>query len=276
MKIHGFLCNYNNVLNGFLRNCLVSMSRITDVIYVYDDASTEDVKPLYKEFYCVVLYGAVNAFHLELVHKQQLLGVALRGKADWIAWWDSDAVLGWHFEDRARTEHTLAQCEANGIELLHLHNLNLYRSEGWYRTDAQYNDLWHAPFWRNTGELHYKPVGRLHQKQYPLFHADPNKPVTASKFDPLVGQLLHFGFASDEEVILKYLMYKEQGQIGYPLDRLADESTLTLEEAQAEWFPTWYQRGNIEKPNLLDWDQIKQFATRRAWIEAGKPTPRLT
>ena len=272
MRIAGFLCSRNCVENGMLRNCLTSLSLTTDMIFVYDDASTEPVRPIYEEFDCIVLYGAVNAFHLELKHKQELLQVALRHRPDWLVWIDSDALLGWHFEDRARTEHTLEQCEANGIELLHLHNCNLWRSPWWYRTDQEFDNLWHGVFWRNTGELHYAPVGKLHQKQYPLFHHDLNKPITASKFEPQTGQLLHFGFASAEEIAKKYFIYRASGQTGYPLNRLVDESTLTLEPSQAEWFPEWLrptlgEAGSIPPPRFSP-AGMEKFSSFEEWKEA--------
>jgi len=272
MKIAGFAQNYNNVSNGFLEQALTSLWKVSDQVFVYDDASTEAVRPIYEKYNCVVLYGAVNAFHLELKHKQELLSVVLRHQPDWITWHDVDAILGQHFEDRARTEQTLAQCEANGIELLHLKNLNLWRSPWWYRTDQEFDNLWHGVFWRNTGELHYNPVGKLHQKQYPLFHHDPNKPITASKFEPQTGQLLHFGFASNDEIAKKYFLYRASGQTGYPLNRLVDESTLTLEPSQAEWFPEWLrptlgEAGSIPPPCFFP-AEMEKFASFEQWKEA--------
>lgn len=254
MRIIGFLQNYNGVQAGHLYRCLQSMSRCTDEIVVYDDASTEDVKPLYDQFDCDVIYGRKNEFHRELFHKQQLLYAAMLRHPDWILWFDSDAILGRQFEDRERTEAVLESSEAQGIVLLHLHNLNLWRSNGHYRVDNSFNDLWHGVFWKNTGQLHYKPVGRLHQKQYPQFWSDPDVHIINSKFPGDDGKLIHFGFATDEEIARKYFKYRESGQTGWALDRLVTENEeRELIAVDPEWMPEWYLNSihslEITEPN---------------------------
>ncbi len=251
MKVVGFVQNYNNVSNGFLEMSLLSLSKTCDKIYVYDSASTEDTRELYKKFECIVIYAVENKFWKELYHKQELLSITLRDNPDWICWIDSDAILGKHWECYDRTRKSLAYCDDNGICLLHLHNLNLWRSDSYYRVDQKFNDLWHGVFWKNTGELHYTPTGKLHQKQYPRFFHDPNIEVTASNFDSEDGKLIHFGFARDEEVATKYFRYRSLGQTGWALDRLVDESNLDLRKADQSWFPTWYKSQITDKPNQL-------------------------
>jgi len=241
MRIVGFLQNFQGANNGYLRQCLRSMSACTDHIVVYDDASTEDVRPIYEEFGCTVIYGLRNEFHRELYHKQQLLYVALTYKPTWILWFDSDAILGRQFETRESTEATLNSCDEQGIVLLHLHNLNLWRSNRSYRVDNSFNDLWHGVWWRNTGELHYVPVARLHQKQYPQFWLDHDAPVINSKFPGETGKLIHLGFSTDEDIAAKYFKYRENGQTGWALDRLVTEDDkLDLQVVPDEWFPQWY------------------------------------
>lgn len=250
MRICGFLQNLNGVENGYLRLCLRSMAMVADDIVVYDDASDEDVRPVYEEFGCVVLYGRERAFRRELLHKQQLLSVAVRHQPDWIVWFDSDAVLGRAWETRAKTEAALDQAAAQRIDILELHNLNLWRSPWWYRCDQSFNDLWHGVWWRNTGELWYQPVARLHQKQFPHSHRDPDVPAVHSKFPDADGCLLHFGFARDEEIARKYFTYRGDGQSGWALDRLVSETTMvnpqtgkeeafTLEPVESAWMPSW-------------------------------------
>jgi hypothetical protein len=160
---------------------------------------------------------------------------------DWILWFDADAILGRTFEDRARTEEVLSSSDRQGIVLLHMHNLNLWRSNGHYRVDNAFNDLWHGVFWKNTGQLHYKPVGKLHQKQYPHFWLDDDKQIINSKFPDEDGQLIHFGFADDTEIARKYFKYRENGQEGWALDRLVTEDKdRVLEPVGDTWFPQWY------------------------------------
>jgi len=217
------------------------MSACTDVIVVYDDCSTEVVRPIYEQFGCVVIYGLRNEFHRELYHKQQLLYVALTFKPDWVLWFDSDAILGRQFETRDGAESVLKSCDTQGIHLLHLHNLNLWRSNRSYRVDNAFNDLWHGVWWKNTGELHYSPVAKLHQKQYPQFWIDRDRVICNSKYPNESGKLIHFGFATDDDIATKYFKYRENGQTGWPLDRLVSEDDkLELQVAPDEWFPEWY------------------------------------
>ena len=250
MRLVGFLQNYNGVSTGFLRNALESMWQVVDEVVVYDDASTEDVRAIYDKFDCTVIYGRKNEFHKELFHKQELLLTALRYQPNWILWFDSDAILGQFWEDRKRTEEALLATEKQGIDLLYLHNLNLWRSQSWYRVDQSFNDLNHGVWWRNTGELHYRPLAGLHREQFPVFFRD-GREMTRSVFPIEEGKLLHFGFATDDEIATKYFRYREQGQKDWKLDRLVSESKMvnaqtgeeekfTLKRAPKKWFPKWY------------------------------------
>lgn len=239
MRLAGFFQVHNNVQNGYLRRALRSAAEVTDQIVVYDDASTEDVWPLYREFDCVVIPGREKAFHRELYHKQELLIWALRYQPDWIVWFDSDACLGRALQKRSNLEAVLNQADAQGAHMVQLHNLNLWRSHWWYRTDEKFNDLWHAVMWKNTNELHYAPRQGLHMQQFPRFWHDQQKPAVSIRFDQPTGQLLHFGFARPEEVARKYFTYRAAGQKDWALDRLVDERKLCLEPAASEWFPEW-------------------------------------
>ena len=273
MRIVGFLCNFNGVENGFLETCLTSMSNITDEIVVYDDASTEDTKSVYERFGCIVLYGAKNEFKKELFHKQELLTIALRLSPDWIVWFDSDAILGRNWSSREGTEENLQQCEEQGIELLHLHNVNLWRSLHWYRTDNSFNDLWHGVFWKNTKELHYTPIGKLHQKQYPYFHRDDSQTVT-SKFPNEEGKLIHLGFSRDEEIAKKYFTYRDNGQTGWALDRLVNESKMTLVDVPESWYPEWFPVQTKEAPpeKLFTPENMSKYENYEEWFNDGNHT----
>lgn len=248
LRLCGFLCNRNGVGNSLLQQCLTSMAKIAEPIFVYDDASDEAVQPIYRQFGCVVIYNTQESFQKELFHKQQLLSVALRAAPDWILWMDTDTIIGRLWEDQEQAHAVLSQAGEKGIVRLHLHNLNLWRSNGWYRVDQEFDNLWHGVFWRNTGELHYRPVGKLHQKQYPHSFRDPAKDeeafATEIRFNEPGGKLIHFGFASDLEIARKYFTYREHGQTGYPLNRLVDESTLDVHEVPAEWYPEWWLKLN--------------------------------
>ena len=250
MKIIGFLQNFNGVGNGDLKRCLESMQVVVDDIFVYDDASTEETKALYDEYGCTVIYGLKNQFSKELHHKSQLLKALLsvHPDCDWICWYDSDAVLGSFFDDREAVNAALERVSEAGLVQVYLHNTNLWRSETHYRSDIEYDNLWHCVFWRNTGELHYDPSSGLHQKQFPIpFYQREGEEVKvgAIKFQEETQRLIHYGFATLDRVLAKYFTYKREGQTGYPLDRLVSETgmlmdkpvEMTLHEMDLDWYP---------------------------------------
>jgi hypothetical protein len=288
MKIIGLLQNRNNVDNGYLRWCLTSMSRIADAIVVYDDASDQNVHPLYEQFECDVIYGETQEFHRELFHKQQMLDKGLTYDPDWFVWFDADAVLGAFWASRERTEKALNEAADKGIVVMLLHNLNLWRSWWWYRSDQSFNELWHCVFWKNTGQLNYDPQEGLHLSQYPYFWNDREETVVASRFEEELGQLIHFGFATDEEIARKYFTYRGKGQEGWPLERMVAEGKMLNEQTEEEeefslhpadpiWYPDWLtpQLGSNWQPpaprftpekmaafgNYGEWDQSRRRTT---------------
>ena len=285
MNIIGFLQNFNGVENGDLRRCIESMRMVSDEIYVYDDASTEDVWPIYQDFDCIVVRGAKNEFNMEIHHKDLLLRKLLgdHPRCDWICWFDSDAVLGDFFSDRERVNDALSEVKKNDLVQVYLHNLNLWRSENYYRIDLEYNDLWHCVFWMNTGQLHYNPTGGLHQKQFPVPYkrtdATQDIRVGAIRFQEDNQQLLHYGFADEERILRKYFTYKAHGQIGYPLDRLVTEKKrawsdghatqgMDLEPAKPEWFPEFCRpTGKGRKPKAILPGKVEDYDDYGACIE---------
>lgn len=270
MKLTGFLQNRDNVDNNFLAQCLTSMALICDEIVVYDNHSTQAVTPIYQKFGALVIYGTKGSFDRELYYKADLLGLALRGQPDWICWFDTDACLGQHWEDKERAHRTLAQCGEQGVDLVFLHNLNLWRTPWWFRVDQKFNDLWHGVFWRNTGELHYQPRVGLHQQQFPFFYRDHDRQVAGTRFSEVTAQLLHFGFASAEEIARKYFTYRGHGQKDWALNRLVDEAGMILEPAESEWFPR-LALDNIgfiskNKPDqLFDPQTMAEIPNMEAW-----------
>jgi len=282
MRLTGVIQNHNGIEGGHLERALTSLSKTTDHLVVYDDASTENVRPLYEAFDATVIYGLENNFCRELYHKQALLDVALRTNPDWLVWIDSDAILGRYFADKERTVSMLEEVDKAGNVMVFLHNRNLWRSLRWARTDSQFDDLWHGVFWKNTGQLHYNPIGKLHQKQYPLFYTDQEKQVLATKFENPLGQLLHYGFADPLDIAQKYYRYKKHGQIGYPLNRLVTEKEITpegltgkpmtFEEMEADQFPDFCSDDvllNTDDPptELLSVEMMEQYATYEDWLK---------
>jgi hypothetical protein len=62
--------------------------------------------------------------------------------------------------------------------------------------------------------------------------------------------VIHRGFATNENIVKKYLSYKSFGQRGWDLDRLIDESTLNVERIPDKIIPEWYNTDdNIDPRN---------------------------
>ena len=61
--------------------------------------------------------------------------------------------------------------------------------------------------------------------------------------------LIHKGFADDEQIIKKYENYKSRGQSGWALDRLLNEDTLTVEEVPTQEIPGFLDRDNVNPKN---------------------------
>ena len=66
--------------------------------------------------------------------------------------------------------------------------------------------------------------------------------------------LIHRGFATDEQILNRYKLYKDKGQAGPLLDRLIDEENLTVKKLRKEIQPDWYlvadDTSPLEKPRI--------------------------
>lgn len=225
MNLAGFLTVHNESIKGNIRRCLDSMSVYCDSIYVFDDVSTDDTPEVALSYSKVkLIYGDYNAFDQELFHKQKLLEFALKDNPDWLFWLDADEVL----EKKGETDlrNFIESGVANAADGWTFPEVNLWRSERYYRLDNQYNDGLFIRLWRNTGTLTYRPDSGLHRPQYPMG-------LKTIKDCPL--KVIHYGFASDRSIIEKYHTYKAHGQDGWALHRLIDESSLRLANTKPEW-----------------------------------------
>ncbi len=228
MKIVAFLQLYNEFEKGNLIRCLENCKQWSDEIVIYDDCSDDGSNLIYKEYTDHVIYGKERKFTSELAHKKELLKLALSLNPDWIGWIDGDVVF-----DKECTEGKLRLHAEYGslhnIDAWAFHNINMWRDPSWYRLDNQFNTLNHICFWRNNGKLHYVEEEGLHKHQFPR---------GLDKIEMSPNKILHYGFASYNNIINKYLTYKSYGQSGYTLDRLIDEtSSFDLVKVPKEFFP---------------------------------------
>lgn len=261
MKIVAFAQARNESEQGNLVRYLENIKKVTDEICIVDDCSTDDSMEIYQKYTDKenIIQSPQRMFGHELFLKAALLPVALKHNPDWLIWTDIDTILSRSLTERCR--EILQDIEIQGYDGAYLHNLNLWRHPAFYRIDNGFNGLSHLVFWRNNGNLHYQPYPGLHQAQFPK----GMKKLT--KLDGLDSdhfhELLHFGFASEQNIARKYLTYKGFGQSGWALDRLIDEKTsFELKKVPKELFPD----GNVPEdydtvqvPQPLDYGIYRQY-----------------
>ena len=232
-KIVGFSQLHNELELGNLENWFKCME-VCDEIYIFDQASTDGSREFYKKFDNVhIIESDTNRFEEELVCKQELLDklLAEQPDTDWIIWMDGDTLLDARLLERPNPEsdetvlhELLFNLDLNKIESASLGHYNLWRSDVWHRVDDQYDHFMHAgrmALWKNNGKLKFNVEEGLHKSQHPVGIRNSVR---------LQFNLIHRGFATDEQILKKYENYKSRGQSGWALDRLLEESTLKVQE----------------------------------------------
>ena len=246
MKIIGFSQLRNELSNGNLENWFRCM-KFCDYIYIYDQASDDGSKEYYKKYKnTVVIESPVNDFEREISCKDILLKRLLEEHpdADWIYWIDGDTILDGRMlrNDYREIYNILEQASAQKIDAIVMGHYNLWRSDVYHRVDNDY-DWFHKNgrrvFWRNNGLLKFVDNGGLHQPQFPQGLL---KQVRIDR------DLIHRGFATDEQIMNRYNLYKSKGQSGSMLDRLIDETGLRVERIQDDIFPDWYSTDDNTSP----------------------------
>jgi glycosyltransferase involved in cell wall biosynthesis len=223
MKLAAFLQIYNEETKGNLRRCLDSLSLYCDVICIYDDASTDNSVEVAESYEKVrLIRGDKNEFNKEIHHKQKLLEFTKQFNPDWLFWMDADEIIEKRGEDGALRD----LCRDTRFDSYDFRQVNFWRSERYYRVDGQFNSGIFRRLWRCKLQVEYSVADGLHRKPYP----ENTDPVKTSDL-----RILHYGFASTDNIVDKYRTYKQHGQSGWALDRLVDETRLTLAATDKEW-----------------------------------------
>lgn len=244
MKIVGFAQLRNELAKGNLVNWFKSMA-VCDYIYIYDQNSDDGSKDYYKKFdNTVVIESPLNDFSNEIKCKAILLEQLLHDHpdTDWIFWLDGDTIL-----DKALLQNNQFTdlCQTglrDNVDGFTFGHYNLWRSDVHYRVDNKYDWLHNTgviALWRNNGRLIFPQTTGLHTTQYPQGITHKLR---------VSYNLIHRGFATDDQIILKYNIYKNRGQSGWALDRLIDETTLKVEEISRSVLPDWYEIKDIISP----------------------------
>jgi glycosyltransferase involved in cell wall biosynthesis len=231
-----------------LARFIESIAKYCDALVMYDDASTDNsVQALeamqekldaieyfapcgspYRLREIHVIKGKKNQFNQEMAHKAEALERAKQILSNWILWLDVDEVI----EARGEQGAVRELCEGANKGAFNLFNRNLWRTDRYYRTDELWNVGLFCRLWKVTDALHYEPKSGLHNDLVP-------KGINGRETNDL--RVIHYGFASNQNILRKYHTYKAHGQKGRALDRLIDESSIKLAAAKPEWFndPSW-------------------------------------
>lgn len=220
---------YNELEKGNLERFFTYTKPLVDHIVIYDDVSTDGTYEYCLEQTPHVIRGKTNNFQAELFHKEIQLKKALELKPDFIIWLDADEIIS--TDKRADLEAACDYCIEHKLDGLNFHELNLWRSHTYRRTDSYYDDGWFTRLWRVKPGLSFgEPKEGLHQRLVPV------QVEKTANIDQIA--LLHYGFSSDCQLAYKYFTYKAIGQRGYlKLDRFVDESKLELERVDKKLFP---------------------------------------
>ncbi len=219
---------YNEIRKGNLERFWKFIEPVCGGLVVYDDGSTDGSYEYMLDKAIFTLRAGENDFKNEVNHKKILLEYALKLEPDFILWLDADEVLT--ANANVELQKLCKYADENNIDGISFHEINLWRSHSWKRTDNSYDLGWFVRLWRVTPELAFKDSAPgLHQQQYPhsITKIERTNSVT----------VIHYGFASDRSLAFKYLVYRSHGQTGWVLERLLDENTLTLEKVNKEIFP---------------------------------------
>lgn len=250
MKNYKIVCIcqiYNELEKGHLKRFFKYITPLVDAVVIYDDASTDGSAEYALQHTPFVIRSGNNSFEEEVSHRMRMLDYAKKLKPDYILWLDADEVLTCN---KKKLKQLCAYCDIHKADAVKLHEINIWRSHIWRRTDSLYNDGWFVRLWKVTPGLRFyksKIKEGLHQQLYP--HSIKNIIQTNAV------KVLHYGFATEKSLAYKYLVYKSRGQRGYDrLDRLISEEKLVWKKVNKNLFPAGLYVEE-EKPRPLSWEE---------------------
>jgi hypothetical protein len=245
-KVVGFAQLRNELSKGHLKNWFRSMG-FCDFIYIFDQASDDgSLKEYAKHKNTVVIKSRTNRFKKEISCKSELLKKILREQpdTDWIFWMDGDTVLDNRLisNNFAGVKQLIVDANARGCGSISLGHYNLWRSNHHYRMDNAYHAMdgyGVVAFWKNNGSLAFPEGEGLHSLQFPDNMGEPEH----ASF-----KLVHYGFATDKNIIDKYNVYRSFGQSGESLERLLSEEGLHVIEADPAILPSFIDTSKCVHP----------------------------
>ena len=229
MKLCGFLIVYNEEKKGNIRRCLENLTKLCDVVCIYDDASTDNTVKICREYTPHVVVGKKNIGFPNKPQKNILMRyIQEKVKPDFVWWQDADEIVdrtGLNGGIRSLCEYI----EKKGLDAMDFHEINLYLSQCWKRVDRLYDVGWFCRLWRNSGNLPFQEEKKLHPIPYPTTLKNIEKSHAI--------QVIHYGFSTLGRIKDKYLTYRAHGQSGNLLDRLKPVGEMVLVPVDMDLFP---------------------------------------
>jgi hypothetical protein len=249
MKIIGFSQLRNELSKGNLENWFKCMN-VCDYIYIFDQNSDDGSKEYYKQFpNCVVIENPINDFENELICKNTLIERIQKDHpdADWIYWLDGDTLSPGGLETKENV-HALLNSIPENIDGVDMGHYNLWRSDIHYRIDDMYDyfdNVGRTPFWRNKLNMGWPDKKGMHQPEN-------ERPSEIKNRIRINLALVHRGFATDQQIIEKYLLYKKNGQeekyTAWAMNRFIDESKLVTKVLNKSKLPKWFKIIDVVDP----------------------------
>jgi len=257
MKIIGFSQLRNEKEKGNLENWFKCMIPICDYIYIYDQNSTDGSLDYYKEFdNTIVIESSTNRFEDEMICKNDLLQKIIieHPDTDWIFWMDGDTILDNRLliNDGESFRNLCNSLKNEKYEAYKFGHKNLWRSDIYWRQDNLYNWLDEngvCALWRFRKDLKFEIKSGLHISAFPVN-------INKRNIKQLEYKLIHRGFSTDYQIIIKYDLYKSRGQSGWKLERFFDETTLEVYPLDDGLLPDWFvitdDVNPISKKKIID------------------------
>ena len=192
MKLIAFIQMYNEAEKGNLVRCLENVRQWADDVVIYDDGSIDSSVEIASHYTRHIIRGKQNCVIRELYHKQELLEYALTLFPDWLMWIDCDEIL-----DRNATQGGLRHLATNAapdVDAFSFHELNLWRSQTYARTDSLFNNGWFCRLWRVQAGMHFQTVEEVHARLYP---------ITIENVQQSMFKVIHYGFWDYKKMLVK-------------------------------------------------------------------------
>jgi hypothetical protein len=211
---------------------------LADVVYAYDDNSSDETRKILEENDIDVIGGNYSFFKSEMLVRSTLLK-HVKNKTpdiDWFIFLDADELL---LCDRHELEELLTKANQQKCSGVRFHLINLWRSSTYYRIDSSFDDVRKVHAWKNSSKLTFKVETGLHKQLHP--HS------ISRILDQEMVRIIHLGFSSSPKIIRKFLSYRNLGQRGASLWRIIDENRVrvkpvkSLKESIGSNFDEWYQ-----------------------------------